>query len=171
LVSCACLVVPPTKPLRRGGFVEPAPELAADTRASWWRLGRGGMSYDAYDFPPDSRAPTRGRVRARAARHRGGKPMTATVTPAAPDGVSVEARVLPSPMRDRVVWLWAAASFAAFVGDSIWLVGLAWAAVATPLFGWLAATTSVTTTAAVFGACMVVAGAWGAARPVIRAVG
>lgn len=36
---------------------------------------------------------------------------------------------LPRPTRDRVVWVWAAASFAAFVGDSIWLVGLAWAAV------------------------------------------
>ena len=41
---------------------------------------------------------------------------------------------------------------------------------ATPFFGWLAATTSVTTTAAVFGACMAVAGLWSASRPVIRAV-
>jgi MFS family permease len=38
-------------------------------------------------------------------------------------------RTLPPPTRDRVVWVWAAASFLAFVGDSIWLVGLAWAAV------------------------------------------
>ena len=39
-------------------------------------------------------------------------------------------RRLPPPTRDRVVWVWAAASFFAFAGDSIWLVGLAWAAVA-----------------------------------------
>ena len=38
-------------------------------------------------------------------------------------------RRLPPPTRDRVVWVWAAASFFAFAGDSIWFVGLAWAAV------------------------------------------
>jgi MFS family permease len=38
-------------------------------------------------------------------------------------------RRLPPPTRDRVVWVWAAATFFAFTGDSIWLVGLAWAAV------------------------------------------
>ena len=44
------------KPLHRGGFVEPAPELAADTRASWWRIARASVSYDALDYPPGSRA-------------------------------------------------------------------------------------------------------------------
>jgi predicted ArsR family transcriptional regulator len=44
------------KPLHRGGFVEPAPELAPDTRASWWRLGRTSVSYDALDYPAGSRA-------------------------------------------------------------------------------------------------------------------
>jgi len=44
------------KPLHRAGFVEPAPELAADTRASWWRLARTSVSYDALDYPPGSRA-------------------------------------------------------------------------------------------------------------------
>ncbi len=44
------------------------------------------------------------------------------------------ATALPRPTRDAVVWVWALASFFAFVGDSVWLVGLAWAAVtvATP---------------------------------------
>ena len=49
--------------------------------------------------------------------------MTDVLVPGSPG------RVLPPPTRDRVVWMWAAASFLAFVGDSIWLVGLAWAAV------------------------------------------
>jgi predicted ArsR family transcriptional regulator len=44
------------KPLHRAGFVEPAPELAADTRASWWRLARTSVSYDALDYPEGSRA-------------------------------------------------------------------------------------------------------------------
>lgn len=44
------------KPLHRGGLVEPAPELAADTRASWWRLSPTSISYDALDHPPGSRA-------------------------------------------------------------------------------------------------------------------
>ena len=44
------------KPLHRAGFVEPAPELAADTRASWWRLARTSVSYDATDYPDGSRA-------------------------------------------------------------------------------------------------------------------
>jgi MFS family permease len=33
------------------------------------------------------------------------------------------------PTRDPVVWVWVAASFLSFVGDSVWLIGLAWAAV------------------------------------------
>lgn len=41
---------------------------------------------------------------------------------------------------------------------------------AMPLFGWLAATTSVITTSASFGAGMVLMGAWGASRPVIRSL-
>lgn len=44
------------KPLHRGGFVEPAPELAPDTRASWWRTARTSVSYDALDYPEGSRA-------------------------------------------------------------------------------------------------------------------
>ncbi len=42
--------------------------------------------------------------------------------------VLIETR-LPPPTRDPVVWVWAAANFVGFVGDSVWLVGLAWAAV------------------------------------------
>ncbi len=44
------------KPLHRGGFVEPAPELAQDTRASWWRTARSSVSFDALDYPEGSRA-------------------------------------------------------------------------------------------------------------------
>lgn len=44
------------KPLHRAGFVEPAPELAADTRASWWRSSQTSVAYDADDFPAGSRA-------------------------------------------------------------------------------------------------------------------
>ena len=49
--------------------------------------------------------------------------MTAATT------VASAQRSAPAPTRDPVVWVWAAASFVAFVGDSVWLVGLAWAAV------------------------------------------
>jgi MFS family permease len=31
--------------------------------------------------------------------------------------------------RDRVVWVWAAAAFVSFLGDTVWVVGLSWAAV------------------------------------------
>jgi MFS family permease len=41
---------------------------------------------------------------------------------------------------------------------------------ATPVFGWLAASTSVATTAAVFGLGMMALSAWGASRPAIRAL-
>jgi hypothetical protein len=41
---------------------------------------------------------------------------------------------------------------------------------ATPVFGWLAASTSVATTALVFGLGMVGLSAWGASRPAIRAL-
>ena len=41
---------------------------------------------------------------------------------------------------------------------------------ATPFFGWLAATTSVTTTALAFGVGMVALSAWGASRPTMRTV-
>ncbi len=41
---------------------------------------------------------------------------------------------------------------------------------ATPFFGWLAATTSIEFAAAAFGAGMVLAGLWGATRPAIRSV-
>ncbi len=44
------------KPLHRAGFVEPAPDLATDTRASWWRTSQTTVSYDAADFPTGSRA-------------------------------------------------------------------------------------------------------------------
>ena len=44
------------KPLHRAGFVEPAPELARDSRASWWRAAPQRMSYDATDYPAGSRA-------------------------------------------------------------------------------------------------------------------
>lgn len=42
------------KPLHRAGFVEPAPELAADTRQSWWRGIRRQLSWSADDFLPGS---------------------------------------------------------------------------------------------------------------------
>lgn len=38
------------KALHRYGFVEPAPELARDTRESWWRSVRRGLSWSADDF-------------------------------------------------------------------------------------------------------------------------
>ena len=42
------------KPLHRQGFVEPAPELARDTRESWWRVTERQLSWSAEDFAPDS---------------------------------------------------------------------------------------------------------------------
>jgi hypothetical protein len=36
--------------LHRYGFVEPAPELAHDTRESWWRIRARDLSWDAVDF-------------------------------------------------------------------------------------------------------------------------
>ncbi len=38
------------KALHRHGFIEPAPELARDTRESWWRAVRRGLSWTADDF-------------------------------------------------------------------------------------------------------------------------
>jgi DNA-binding transcriptional ArsR family regulator len=42
------------KPLHRQGFVEPAPELARDTRESWWRVTERPLSWSVEDFAPDS---------------------------------------------------------------------------------------------------------------------
>lgn len=42
------------KPLHRQGFVEPAPELARDTRESWWRVTPRNLSWSVEDFEPDS---------------------------------------------------------------------------------------------------------------------
>lgn len=36
--------------LHRHGFVEPAPDLARDTRESWWRSRRRQVSWDATDY-------------------------------------------------------------------------------------------------------------------------
>lgn len=44
------------KPLHRAGFVEPAPDLARDTRESWWRPVSTSLSFDADALPPGSRA-------------------------------------------------------------------------------------------------------------------
>ena len=38
------------KALHRHGFIEPAPDLAQDTRESWWRAVRRPLSWDADDF-------------------------------------------------------------------------------------------------------------------------
>jgi len=38
------------KPLHRHGFIEPAPDLAHDTRESWWRSVRRPLSWSADDF-------------------------------------------------------------------------------------------------------------------------
>lgn len=40
--------------LHRSGWVEPAPELAADTRESWWRARHKALSWDSEDYPPGS---------------------------------------------------------------------------------------------------------------------
>ena len=42
------------KPLHRQGFVEPAPELARDTRESWWRVTERQLSWSVEDFAPNS---------------------------------------------------------------------------------------------------------------------
>lgn len=39
------------KPLHRAGFVEPAPELARDTRESWWRAIRRQLSWSTDAWP------------------------------------------------------------------------------------------------------------------------
>ncbi len=39
------------KALHRAGFVVPAPELARDTRESWWRSQRRRLSWSADDYP------------------------------------------------------------------------------------------------------------------------
>jgi DNA-binding transcriptional ArsR family regulator len=38
------------KPLHRHGFIEPAPDLAQDTRESWWRSVRRPLTWSADDF-------------------------------------------------------------------------------------------------------------------------
>jgi DNA-binding transcriptional ArsR family regulator len=42
------------KPLHRQGFIEPAPDLARDTRESWWRVTPRKFSWSVEDFAPDS---------------------------------------------------------------------------------------------------------------------
>ena len=42
------------KPLHQQGFIEPAPELARDTRESWWRTTPRNLSWSVEDFEPDS---------------------------------------------------------------------------------------------------------------------
>jgi DNA-binding transcriptional ArsR family regulator len=42
------------KPLHRQGFIEPAPELARDTRESWWRVTPRSLSWSVDDFEPDT---------------------------------------------------------------------------------------------------------------------
>jgi DNA-binding transcriptional ArsR family regulator len=42
------------KPLHRQRFIEPAPDLARDTRESWWRVTPRKLSWSADDFEPDS---------------------------------------------------------------------------------------------------------------------
>ena len=42
------------KPLHQQGFVAPAPELARDTRESWWRVTPRNYSWGVDDFEPDS---------------------------------------------------------------------------------------------------------------------
>jgi predicted ArsR family transcriptional regulator len=40
------------KPLHRQGFIEPAPELARDTRESWWRVTPRSFRWSVDDFAP-----------------------------------------------------------------------------------------------------------------------
>ncbi len=42
------------KPLHRQGFIAPAPELARDTRESWWKVTPRSLSWSVEDFEPDS---------------------------------------------------------------------------------------------------------------------
>ena len=42
------------KPLHRQGFIEPAPDLARDTRESWWRTTPRSISWSPDDFETDS---------------------------------------------------------------------------------------------------------------------
>ena len=42
------------KPLHQQGFIEPAPDLARDTRESWWRMTPRNLSWSVEDFEPDS---------------------------------------------------------------------------------------------------------------------
>ena len=42
------------KPLHRQGFIAPAPELARDTRESWWQVTPRNISWSVEDFEPDS---------------------------------------------------------------------------------------------------------------------
>jgi DNA-binding transcriptional ArsR family regulator len=42
------------KPLHQQGFIAPAPELARDTRESWWRTTPRTLTWSVEDFEPDS---------------------------------------------------------------------------------------------------------------------
>lgn len=42
------------KALHRHGFIEPAPELANDTRESWWRSSERHLTWSADDYAPGS---------------------------------------------------------------------------------------------------------------------
>jgi DNA-binding transcriptional ArsR family regulator len=42
------------KPLHQQGLIEPAPDLARDTRESWWRVTPRNLSWSVDDFEPDS---------------------------------------------------------------------------------------------------------------------
>jgi DNA-binding transcriptional ArsR family regulator len=44
------------KALHRNGFIEPAPDLAHDTRESWWRHVRRSVTWSAEDFEAGSSA-------------------------------------------------------------------------------------------------------------------
>jgi DNA-binding transcriptional ArsR family regulator len=44
------------KALHRHGFIEPAPDLARDTRESWWRPVRRSLTWSADDFEAGSTA-------------------------------------------------------------------------------------------------------------------
>ncbi len=44
------------KALHRHGFIEPAPDLASDTRESWWRPARRSVTWSVDDFAAGSAA-------------------------------------------------------------------------------------------------------------------
>ncbi|TWP37359.1 ArsR/SmtB family transcription factor [Leekyejoonella antrihumi] len=44
------------KPLHRTGFIEPAPDLARDTRESWWRHVPRRLSWSSDDYEPGTAA-------------------------------------------------------------------------------------------------------------------